>query len=131
MVMPLDAITVFHNAFRRDLTEIDEAVYKAAANGGDLSPLIDRLQWFTEILDLHAQGEEEVVFPAVNKVAPLVAPLFVTDHREMDIMCADWSRWWVHRMNWPPHGPQPSYTPICESIWPRRTAISTRYFGNA
>ena len=88
MVMPLDAITVFHNAFRRDLTEIDEAVYKAAANGGDLSPLIDRLQWFTEILDLHAQGEEEVVFPAVNKVAPLVAPLFVTDHREMDIMCA-------------------------------------------
>ena len=42
----------------------------------------------TEILDLHAQGEEEVVFPAVNNVAPLVAPLFVTDHREMDIMCA-------------------------------------------
>ena len=88
MVMPLDAVTVIHNAFRRDLTEIDEAVYKTAANGGDLSPLIDRLQWFTEILDLHAQGEEEVVFPAVDKVAPSVAPLFVTDHREMDIMCA-------------------------------------------
>jgi len=26
MVAPLDAITVLHNAFRRDLTEIDEAV---------------------------------------------------------------------------------------------------------
>ena len=87
MVVPLDAITVLHNAFRRDLTEIDEAVYKVARHGGDLSPLIDRLHWFSQILDLHAQGEEEAVFPAVDKVAPLLAPLFVTDHREMDIMC--------------------------------------------
>lgn len=87
MVMPLDAITVIHNAFRRDLTEIDEAVYKVARHGGDLSPLVDRLQWFSQILDMHAKGEEDAVFPAVDKVAPLVAPLFVTDHREMDIMC--------------------------------------------
>lgn len=87
MVTPLDAITVIHNAFRRDLTEIDEAVYKVARHGGDLSPLVDRLQWFSQILALHAQGEEEAVFPAVDRVAPLVAPLFVTDHREMDTMC--------------------------------------------
>ncbi len=87
MVMPLDAVTVIHNVFRRDLTEIDEAVYKVARHGGDLSPLVDRLKWFTQVLDLHAQGEEEAVFPAVDRVAPLVAPLFVTDHREMDVMC--------------------------------------------
>ena len=88
MVMPLDAITVIHNAFRRDLTEIDEAVYKVARHGGDLSPLVDRLQWFSEVLDLHAQGEEEAVFPAVDRVAPL----FVTDHREMDTMCEGMNR---------------------------------------
>ena len=87
MVAPLDAVTVLHNALRRDLTEIDEAVYKVARKGGDLSPLIGRLRWFTQVLDLHAQGEEEAVFPAVDRVAPLVAPLFVTDHREMDVMC--------------------------------------------
>ena len=86
MIIPLDAVTVLHNAFRRDLTEIDEAVYKVAAHGGDLPPLVDRLGWFAQILDLHAQGEEEVVFPAVDRAAPLVAPLFVTDHRELDTM---------------------------------------------
>ena len=86
MVMPFDAITVLHNAFRQDLTEIDEAVYKVARHGGDLSPLIDRLQWFSQILDLHAQGEEELAFPALDMVAPLLATLFVTDHRELDTM---------------------------------------------
>ena len=92
MAAPLDGITVIHNAFRRDLTEIDDAVYKVARHGGDLSPLIDRLEYFSHILDLHAQGEEEAVFPAVDKVAPLLAPLFVTDHREMDIMTEGMSR---------------------------------------
>ena len=86
MVAPLEAVTVIHNAFRRDLTEIDESVYKVARHGGDLSPLIDRLRWFSQRLDLHAQGEEEAVFPAVDRVAPLLAPLFVDDHREMDTM---------------------------------------------
>ena len=92
MVMPFDAITVIHNAFRRDLTEIDEAVYKVARHGGDLSPLIDRLQWFSQILDLHAQGEEEAVFPALDRVAPSLAPLFVTDHRELDTMTEGMNR---------------------------------------
>ena len=87
MVMPFDAVTVLHNGFHRDLTEIDDAVYKTASHGGDLSLLVDRLKWFTQILDLHAQGEEEVVFPAVENAAPFVAPLFVTDHRELDTMC--------------------------------------------
>ena len=65
--------------FERELlAEIDEAVYKVARRGGDLSPLIDRLQWFSQILDLHAQGEEEVAFPALDRVAPLLASLFVT-----------------------------------------------------
>ena len=86
MVMPFDAITVIHNAFRQDLTEIDEAVYKVARHGGDLTPLIDRLHWFSQILDLHAQGEEEAAFPALDRVAPLLATLFVSDHRELDTM---------------------------------------------
>ena len=83
MVPPLDAVTVVHNAFRRDLTEIDQAVYKVARHGGDLSPLIDRLLYFGDILDRHEKGEERAVFPEVDRVAPLLAPLFVDDHREM------------------------------------------------
>lgn len=83
MVPPLDAVAVVHNAFRRDFMEIDQAVYKVARHGGDLSPVIDRLQFVSDILDRHEKGEEHAVFPEVDRVAPLLAPLFVDDHREM------------------------------------------------
>ena len=86
MVAPLDVYPIIHNGFRRDLTEIDEAVYKVARHGGDLSPLIDRLYLVSQILDRHAQGEDEYIFPALDRVAPLLAPMFVDDHSEMDIM---------------------------------------------
>ena len=33
MVMPLDAVTVVHSAFRRDLTEIDEEVKWTPSSG--------------------------------------------------------------------------------------------------
>ena len=39
-----------------------------------------------EILDYHARGEEAAVFPAVDKVAPLVAKAYLMDHRELDKM---------------------------------------------
>jgi len=37
-------------------------------------------------LDYHARGEEAAVFPAVDKVAPLVAKAYLMDHRELDTM---------------------------------------------
>jgi hypothetical protein len=39
-----------------------------------------------EVLDYHARGEEAAVFPAVDKVAPLVAKAYLMDHRELDTM---------------------------------------------
>ena len=35
---------------------------------------------------LHAAGEEEVIFPAVEKAAPQVAAPYLIDHRELDTM---------------------------------------------
>ena len=86
MPAPLDAITVIHNAFRRDMTEIDEAAYQVAKHGGDLSPVLDRLHFHSQILILHAEGEEDAVFPAIEKVAPLVAKAYALDHDELDMM---------------------------------------------
>jgi hypothetical protein len=39
-----------------------------------------------EILDYHAKGEEEEVFPAVDNLTPLVAKAYLIDHRELDTM---------------------------------------------
>jgi hypothetical protein len=85
---PIDIVRCFHNAFRRDLMEIDESILKVARNGGDYTAIFNRFNITGEILDYHAKGEEEAVFPAVEKVAPLLAKIYITDHRELDNMVA-------------------------------------------
>jgi iron-sulfur cluster repair protein YtfE (RIC family) len=83
---PIDIVRSFHNAFRRDLFQIDTSVFKLARDGGDLTPLFDRLRTVAEILDYHARGEEAAVFPAVDNLTPLVAQAYLLDHRELDTM---------------------------------------------
>jgi len=60
---------------------------EANAGGcGNSAPmvLLRRYKFFNEILVWHAQGEEEFVFPALEKVAPLLAEPYERDHRGLD-----------------------------------------------
>ena len=86
MSWPIDIVRSFHNSFRSDLLQIDSSAYIIARNGGDLDSVFDRLTIVAEILDYHAKGEEVAVFPAVEKLAPLVAQAYFLDHRELDTM---------------------------------------------
>ena len=86
MVTPLDVIPSFHQALRNDMKLIDDAAYKAAAGDGNLAPAVERLRFFSEVLKWHADGEDELVFPAMDKVAPLVAQGYLHDHHEFDTM---------------------------------------------
>ena len=83
---PIDIVRCLHNAFRRDSFQIDTSVLKIARSGGDVSPVFDRLQILGEVLDYHAKGEEAAVFPAVDKLTPMVAQAYLMDHRELDKM---------------------------------------------
>lgn len=83
---PIDIVHSIHNAFRRDIFQIDDLVFKTARSGGNFTPVLGRLHIMNEILDYHARGEEAAVFPAVDNVAPLVAKAYLMDHRELDIM---------------------------------------------
>lgn len=84
MVVPLDGIRAIHNAFRNDMAAIDAAAHTAARTGGDLDPVLRRYTFFNEVLVWHASGEEELAFPAVENVAPLVAEAYERDHRGLD-----------------------------------------------
>ncbi len=86
MSSPFDAVRSLHNAFRTDILQIDNLTLKTARDGGNFTPVFDRLHVIGEILDYHAQGEEAAVFPAVDKLAPLVARAYFLDHRELDLM---------------------------------------------
>lgn len=83
---PIDIVRSIHNAFRRDLSQIDTSAFKLANNGEDLTPIFDRLHTVAEILNYHALGEEVAVFPAVDNLTPLVAQAYFLDHRELDTM---------------------------------------------
>jgi iron-sulfur cluster repair protein YtfE (RIC family) len=83
---PIDIVRSLHNAFRRDVFQIDDSAFKIARSGGDMTAVLDRLHIMGEVLDYHARGEEAAVFPAVDKVAPLVAEAYLMDHRELDNM---------------------------------------------
>jgi hypothetical protein len=84
MAEPVDGIRVFHNAFRNDMAQIDAAALEAARGKAGLDAAIERYVFHNDVLDWHAKGEEMAVFPAVEKVAPLVAEAYLKDHHGLD-----------------------------------------------
>jgi hypothetical protein len=84
MAGPIDAISAIHNAFRKDMEGIDAAALGAARGTPGLEAALDRYRYFNDVLVVHARGEENAVFPALEEVAPLVAEAYVADHRGLD-----------------------------------------------
>lgn len=86
MTVPLDGIRAIHNAFRKDSAAMDAAASAAVRRGSSLDPVLNRYQFINEVLVWHAAGEEDAVFPALEKAAPLVAEAYERDHRGLDIL---------------------------------------------
>ncbi len=84
MATPLDAVTAIHNAFRRDIVDIDAAALANAQGRTGLEARIERFRFFNEVLVWHAHGEELAIFPALEEVAPSVAEAYLRDHRGLD-----------------------------------------------
>ncbi len=84
MAGPLDTITAFHNAFRRDMAGIDAAALGSARGKMGLTPAIERFRFFNEVLVWHAHGEELAIFPALEAVLPSVAEAYLRDHHGLD-----------------------------------------------
>jgi hypothetical protein len=85
MTEPVDAIRAIHNAFRKDMWQIDAAAFDSAKGIEGLDATIERFRFFNEILVWHAKGEELAIFPALENVAPLVAEAYEKDHRGLDM----------------------------------------------
>jgi hypothetical protein len=79
-----DIILAYHNAFRKDLKNIDAAALDAAKGKEGLSGPIERFKFLNEMLVWHARGEELSVFPMLDNVTPLVAEAYLKDHRGLD-----------------------------------------------
>ena len=86
MFRPLDIVRCFHNAFRKDMFQIDKSFLANSRENADMESLFDKVRVLGEILDYHAKGEEVAVFPAVDNLKPQVAQAYSIDHRELDNM---------------------------------------------
>jgi len=80
MVEPVDSIWAVHNAFRHDVERIDAAALDSAKGKEGLAATVERFRFLNEVLVWHAEGEEIVIFPALENIAPLVAEAYVKDH---------------------------------------------------
>ena len=90
MVVPVDGIRSIHNAFRKDMAQIDTAALDLARGKESALDTFTRFQFFREVLDWHAKGEEAGGFPALEKVAPDVAWAYERDHRGLDEAAEKW-----------------------------------------
>ncbi|MGH2668528.1 MAG: hemerythrin domain-containing protein, partial [bacterium] len=81
---PIDAVLAIHNAFRRDMADIDAATLDAARGKPGMEATVERFRFFNEVLEWHAHGEELAIFPVLEDVAPLVAEAYEKDHRGLD-----------------------------------------------
>lgn len=84
MAGPIDAVVAIHNAFRRDIELIDAAALDAARGTFEAAATVDRFRFFNEVLTWHADGEDAVIRPLLESVAPSVYETYEQDHRALD-----------------------------------------------
>jgi hypothetical protein len=92
MTGPTDAVLAIHNAFRTDIALIDAAAREAAEGKPGLETTIERFRFFNEVLDWHAEGEDAVIAPLMESVAPSVYYAYEQDHRALDAVFGELQR---------------------------------------
>ena len=91
MAGPIDGVVAIHNAFRRDIELIDAAALDAARGMAGFEATIERFRFFNEVLEWHAHGEDAVISPLLESVAPSVYATYERDHRALDAIFAELS----------------------------------------
>uniref|UniRef100_A0A2P2K0V3 Uncharacterized protein LOC105113207 isoform X1 n=2 Tax=Rhizophora mucronata TaxID=61149 RepID=A0A2P2K0V3_RHIMU len=79
---PIDEILLWHDAIKKELTDIAEAARKIQVSGefSDMPAFNRRLQFIAEVCIYHSIAEDQVIFPAVDAEIS-----FVQEHAEEEI----------------------------------------------
>jgi hypothetical protein len=88
MAGPIDGVLAMHNAFRHDIELIDAAALDSARGKPGLAATVERFRFLNEVLEWHAHGEDAVISPLLESVAPSVYETYERDHRALDVAFA-------------------------------------------
>jgi hypothetical protein len=81
---PIDGVVAIHNALRSDIALIEVAALESAKGRPGLGATIERFRFLNEVLTWHADGEDAVISPLLESVAPDVYDTYERDHRALD-----------------------------------------------
>lgn len=79
---PIRGIRFIHKAIRTEVADLEDFAREfALGNRRDREELTRRLNFLETVVHMHAQGEDDVWFPALDGKAPMVTQSYVLDHR--------------------------------------------------
>ncbi|RQW08165.1 hemerythrin domain-containing protein [candidate division KSB1 bacterium] len=81
MSAPMNGFRYIHKAIRHELDALEVLTDPRTENGPELSGLAERLSFLREVVKLHAAGEEEVLYPALDSRVPQVTRSYSLDHQ--------------------------------------------------
>jgi len=77
---PVRSMVHVHKAIRTELNTLADQVEKLQV-GSDFSAFEDRVSFLSDAVHVHAEGEEEVVYPAVDELRRDVSSAYSWDHK--------------------------------------------------
>ena len=81
MAGPMHSILYIHNAILKEFTDLEETTKALNYDSkGDAGALLDRFQWFRNVLAIHEDGEEASMFPYLEKRFRYSAVAYEFDH---------------------------------------------------
>ncbi|MBM3134772.1 MAG: hemerythrin domain-containing protein [Chloroflexi bacterium] len=81
MAAPMNGFRYIHKAIRHELDALETLAGNAAGNDQGVSTLAQRLDFLSKVVELHAAGEDEVMYPALDSRVPQVTRAYALDHQ--------------------------------------------------
>ena len=79
---PAHGMKHIHKAIIHELSSAEvSAAALAADNGGDVDAVRQSIQWVEKVIHVHAAGEEDIFYPALDKFESGVSTSYRLDHR--------------------------------------------------
>ncbi len=76
---PIDGIRFVHAAICNEARDIELQAH-SAATPEEAGALLDRLEFYAELIDGHTRGEELGLFPPLVQRSPHIADTYLLDH---------------------------------------------------
>lgn len=81
MSAPMNGFRYIHKAICRELDALEAMAVNAIGNDQRVSTLAQRLDFLSRVVELHAAGEDEVMYPSLDSRVPQVTRAYALDHQ--------------------------------------------------